>query len=136
MVKWAENIDMLKGCRTRIYGPKVSLIQYADDSLFFLQPKEEQIRYLRGLLLIFEVVAGLKVNFKKTKMFGIGPVHNLNALASLLNCSVAYLPDVYFGLPLGAKYKSTSLWQLVVERVDKQLATWKGNYLSKGGKWY
>jgi hypothetical protein len=40
----------------------------------------------------------------------------------------------YLGLPLGASFKETAIWNLVLERVEKRLASWKRLYLSKGGK--
>ncbi|XP_009630460.2 uncharacterized protein [Nicotiana tomentosiformis] len=44
------------------------------------------------------------------------------------------LPTTYLGLPLGALQKDTSVWNPVIERVEKQLAGWQKWYLSKGGK--
>ena len=40
----------------------------------------------------------------------------------------------YLGLPLGATFKETTIWNLVLERVEKRLTSWKRLYLSKGGK--
>jgi len=37
------------------------------------------------------------------------------------------------GLPLGASYKATSIWNGVIEKMKRQLAGWKKLYLSKGG---
>ncbi len=40
----------------------------------------------------------------------------------------------YLGLPLGAKFNSTSIWNPILEKIEKRLAGWKRIYLSKGGK--
>jgi hypothetical protein len=40
----------------------------------------------------------------------------------------------YLGLPLGATFKEQTIWNPVLERVEKRLASWKRLYLSKGGK--
>jgi hypothetical protein len=40
----------------------------------------------------------------------------------------------YLGLPLGASFKSISIWNGVIEKVERRLASWKKLYLSKGGK--
>ncbi len=37
------------------------------------------------------------------------------------------------GLPLGATYKETSIWN-IIEKIEKRLMGWKRLYLSKGGK--
>ncbi|XP_059456405.1 uncharacterized protein LOC132186445 [Corylus avellana] len=55
-------------------------------------------------------VSGLKVNLGKSKIVAIGEVENIGVLASILGCSVAELPMKYLGLPLGAPYKDTIMW--------------------------
>jgi hypothetical protein len=55
-------------------------------------------------------------------------------LAHLLGCRVASLPLTYLGLPLGASYKSVSIWNGVIEKMERRLAGWKRMFLSKGGR--
>ena len=55
-------------------------------------------------------------------------------VASMLGCKVRKLPTSYLGLPLGAPYKSTRVWDVVEERFRKRLSLWKRQYLSKGGR--
>jgi hypothetical protein len=45
-----------------------------------------------------------------------------------------YLPLTYLGLPLGASYKFVSIWNGVIEKMERRLAGWKCMYLSKGGR--
>ena len=40
----------------------------------------------------------------------------------------------YLGLPLGAQFKETAIWNLIIEKMERHLAGWKRLYLSKGGK--
>jgi hypothetical protein len=40
----------------------------------------------------------------------------------------------YLGMPLGALFKSISIWNGVVEKMERRLASWKKLYLSKGGR--
>ena len=44
------------------------------------------------------------------------------------------LPTTYLGLPLGGLHKSCRVWDVVEERFKRKLATWKKQYLSKGGR--
>jgi hypothetical protein len=46
-------------------------------------------------------------------------------LADILGCEVASLPVKYLDLPLGASYKSTRIWDGVIEKVENRLASWK-----------
>ena len=52
----------------------------------------------------------------------------------LLGCGQSYLPLKYLGLPLGEKFKDLSVWNPILERMERRLAGWKRMYLPKGGK--
>jgi hypothetical protein len=40
----------------------------------------------------------------------------------------------YLGMPLRALFKSISIWNGVIEKVERRLTSWKKLYLSKGGR--
>ena len=61
-------------------------------------------------------------------------VDNAGELAAVLGCGMASLPLKYFGLPLGASFKAKFIWDDVVEKIDRRLASWKWMYLSNGGR--
>lgn len=107
---------------------------YVDDSLIFCSPDKEQLGLLRSILIWFEIVSGLRVNLKKSEMFSVGSGVDLSSLAEGWGCKVGYLPTSYLGLPLGASFKLTSVWEPVIERFEKKLSGWKRGYISKGGK--
>lgn len=46
------------------------------------------------------------------------------------------LPTKYLGLPLGASHKDLAMWNPVIGKVERKLAGWQKQYLSKGGKEY
>ncbi|GJS77798.1 reverse transcriptase domain, reverse transcriptase zinc-binding domain protein [Tanacetum coccineum] len=50
----------------------VSHLQYADDMIFFGKWSRENAKALMCILKSFEEVSGLKVNFNKSKLYGIG----------------------------------------------------------------
>jgi hypothetical protein len=112
----------------------VNHILFADDTLIFCGAQEEQIRHLRCIFLCFEAASGLRINLGKSEIVPIGEVENVERLANLLGCRVASLPMTYLGLPLGASYKSTSIWNGVIEKIERRLAGWKRMYLSKGAQ--
>jgi hypothetical protein len=100
----------------------------------FCGAQEEQIRHLRCIFLGFEAAFGLRINLGKSEIVPIGGVEDVERLANLLGCWVASLPMTYLGLPLGASYKSTSIWNGVIEKMERRLAGWKRMYLSKGAR--
>ena len=107
---------------------------FADDTLIFCGDDSEQAWHLRGVFIWFQAISGLKINLSKSELVPVGTVQNVPELASILGCHVASLPLTYLGLPLGASFKSKSIWAGVVERMEKRLAGWKRMYLSKGGR--
>lgn len=57
-------------------------------------------------------------------------VSSLMELEDIMLCSTSFVPTNYLGLPLGVKYKSTLIWNAVIEKFEKNLAPWKKQYLS------
>ena len=76
----------------------------------------------------------MKVNIGKSEIVLVGEVNNIVALANILLCRVGRLPMKYLGMPLGTSFKSTAIWNLILEKMEKKLSMWKHLYLSKGGR--
>jgi len=74
------------------------------------------------------------INLGKSELVPIGEVENVDNLAHILGSRVASLPMTYLGLLLGASFKATSIWNGIIEKVERRLASWKKLYLSKGGR--
>ena len=76
-------------------------------------------------------MTGLKVNIVKSEMVPIGEVNNVHALAKILGCRVGALPMTSLGMLLGASNKAPSIWNPILEKIERRLAGWKKLYLSK-----
>ena len=70
----------------------------------------------------------------KSEIVPVGEVRNIQSLANILQCRVGSLPMTYLGMPLGTLYKTPSIWNPILERMEKKLSGWKRLYLSKGGR--
>lgn len=55
----------------------------------------------------------------------VGHVPHQEELANIMNCSISSLPLKYMGLPLGASFNSKAIWDGVVEKMERRLASWK-----------
>ena len=84
------------------------------------------------MLSCFQAFTGLKINVRKNEIIPVGEVNNLDALANILHCRVGILPMKYLGMPLGTSFKTTSIWNPILEEMEKKLSGWKRLYLSKG----
>ncbi|GJR57768.1 putative RNA-directed DNA polymerase, eukaryota, reverse transcriptase zinc-binding domain protein [Tanacetum coccineum] len=113
----------------------VSHLQFADDALIMGEWSKINVLNLSRLLTCFHLASGLKVNFNKSKLFGIGVCEvERNSLASLIGCQPSNFPCNYLGLPIGANMSRCDNWLPLLERFHKRLSSWKAKTLSFGGR--
>ncbi|XP_026442407.1 uncharacterized protein LOC113341915 [Papaver somniferum] len=105
MIKQAQEQGILTGFQVKPDVKIVSHLQFADDTLIFLDADVEQVRNLRLVLLSFEILTGLKINFSKSQIYGVGYDGDLSIFSSILGYYHGSLPTCYLGLPLGDKKK-------------------------------
>ncbi|KAJ9680329.1 hypothetical protein PVL29_019598 [Vitis rotundifolia] len=131
----AEERNLLEGFRVGRNRTRVSHLQFADDTIFFSNTREEDLQTLKSLLLVFGHISGLKVNLDKSNIYGINLEQNhLSRLAELLDCKASGWPIPYLGLPLGGNPKTCGFWDPVVERISRRLDGWQKAFLSFGGR--
>lgn len=71
-------------------GPNLTHLQFADDTLIFSQANLEEIQLIKRLLRVFEVRSGLRINYHKTVLCGIGVYdRELQSYAQVLNAKPA-----------------------------------------------
>ena len=103
-------------------GICVSHLLFVDDTILFCDASREQILSIRLVLTCFQAFTSLKVNVGKSEIVPIGEVRNIQSLANILQYRVESLPMIYLGMPLGTLYKTPSIWNLILERMDKKLS--------------
>ncbi|XP_026378866.1 uncharacterized protein LOC113273346 [Papaver somniferum] len=132
----AETDSLLGGFLSSSYtnAVKVSHLQFADDTLVFLDDNVDQVRNLKYILLWYQCISGLKTNFSKCNLFGVGNVQDIEGMAEIMGCSCDCFPTQYLGMPLGDKSNTASKWDRIVEICKARLASWKRKTLSRAGK--
>ena len=111
---------------------QVSHLLFADDTLVYSEDSRDQILYLSWVLLWFEALSRMRINLDESSILPVGDVENLDLLALELGCKVGSLPTTYLGLPLGARHKSTKVWDAVEEKFRERLTYGKDNTSPKG----
>ncbi|RVW71380.1 putative ribonuclease H protein [Vitis vinifera] len=135
MLVRAEERNMLEGFRVGRNRTRVSHLQFADDTIFFSNTREEDLQTLKSLLLAFGHISGLKVNLDKSNIYGINLDHaHMSRLAETLGCKASGWPILYLGLPLGGNPRAGGFWDPVIERISRRLDGWQKAYLSFGGR--
>lgn len=67
--------------------------------LIFCDGDKDQLRYLRVILVIFEGMSGLHKNWRRSFLYPINEVHNMNVMAFVLGGEVGTLPTIYLRTP-------------------------------------
>jgi hypothetical protein len=95
--------NMFTGYRVGEQDPvAVSHLRFADDTLLLGAKSWANVRALRAVLVLFETMSGLKVNFNKSMLVGVNISDSwLSEAASVLHCRVGKIPFLYLGLPIG-----------------------------------
>nr|GEU80731.1 hypothetical protein [Tanacetum cinerariifolium] len=139
----ALNVALLNACNNNaFYGVKVgkenihvSHLQFADDALIMGEWSWLNGTNLSRILTCFNLAFGLKINFHKSKLYGVGVTTlEVNSLASMIGCLPSKFLCTYLGLPIGGNMSRCANWGILVDKFNKRLSTWKAMSLSFGGR--
>lgn len=95
----AQSANLLTGLGNS--SRKTLNLHFADDTLIFLEANPWMVENLKFLLLGFESLSGLKINFHKSALVPLNISNNLaTSLANQLGCQLSTLPITYLRVPL------------------------------------
>ncbi|GKA53023.1 RNA-directed DNA polymerase, eukaryota [Tanacetum coccineum] len=126
--KFLLNIMRRMGFGVKVGENKVAVshLQYADDTIFFGEWNKDNAKSLMCILKCFEEVSRLRVNYNKSKLYGIGVEDKeLSDMARWMGCGIGEFPFMYLGLPIGENMRRINDWKVVVDKFKSRLADWK-----------
>ena len=99
--------------------------------MLLFQPDADSIATVKALLLSFELMSGLKINFHKCEMLSMGiDSEEGQRIADLLNCKVGKFPFMYLGLPLVPRRVTIDEWAPLTGKAGKKVSPWRGKFMS------
>ena len=135
LFKRARDCGLIKGTKVGNEGPVISHLQFADDTIVFCDSEREEVINVKRILRCFELLSGLKINFYKSTVCGVGiKDEEVKELARALRCKTDVLPMKYLGLPIGASPRRRKTWEPVIHKFKKKLSSWKNKFLSFAGR--
>ena len=135
IIKRAKVDGQIEGVVPHLVDGGLSILQYADDTILFMEHDIEKAKNLKLILSAFEQLSGLKINFHKSELFCFGDAQaEANQYAELFGCEVGEFPISYLGIPIHFRRLTIAQWKHVEERLQKRLSSWKGKLLSLGGR--
>ena len=97
----AKDAGQVGGLVPHLVDRGVSILQYANDTIIFMEHDLAKARNMKLVLCLFEQLTGLKINLHKSELFCIGRAkEEQEAYKQLFGCELGALPFTYLGIPI------------------------------------
>jgi hypothetical protein len=131
----AKVASHIQGVVPHLISGGVSHLQYADDTMILIQNTQEGLINLKFLLLCFELLSGMKINFHKSEVIVMGVVEAEQArVARLLNCKQGKFPFTYLGFTMSDHKLTMADVEPLVALVGKCAMPWQGIFMSSAAR--
>src|ERR1041385_8254855 len=135
MIERVKLDGQIEGVVPNLVDGGLSILQYADDTILFMDHDLDKAANLKLILSAFEQLSGLKINFHKSELFCFGEAQDARVqYAEIFGCEQGQFPIMYLGIPIHYRILANAEWKHVEKRLQKRLASWKGKLLSLGGR--
>ena len=125
----------LTGFQSASLSGGIPLLQYADDTTFFIQGSTKTAQTLSIMMDIFSYFSGLRLNRAKFTLVGFSlSAEELSGCSQILETPIGTLPIRYLGVPLVDRRLWIQDWQPVLEKVETRLGGWRVPLLSRSGR--
>jgi hypothetical protein len=99
LISRAKETKQIKGVVPHLVDEGLSVLQYADDIIIFIDNDLERAKNIKLLLCAFEQLSGLMINFHKNELFCYAAAKaNQIEYAQIFGCNVGSFPFRYLGI--------------------------------------
>jgi hypothetical protein len=110
-IKRAKSEGLLSGVVPHLVDDGLSILQYADDTILFMDHNLEHAHNMKTILCAFEQLSSLKINFHKSEIFCFGEVMNYESqYMELFGYNSGSFPIRYLGISIHYRKLSNSDW--------------------------
>ena len=101
LIERAKADGQIEGVVPHLVDGGLSILQYADDTILFMEHDIEKEKNLKLIMSAFEQLSGLKINFHKSELFCFGEAQDeANMYADLFGCGLGQFPLSYLDIPI------------------------------------
>ncbi|EOY00030.1 Uncharacterized protein TCM_009396 [Theobroma cacao] len=133
MIKKVEVSGKCKGVQIAKRGFRISHLQFADDTLLFCNNELDELLGPKRILKCFQSVSGLKINYQKSQLLGIGiKEHMVEKWTRVINCKVGNvwkwdipLRRTLFYWERSQWYTTKSFCKMVLNTNSEESKIWK-----------
>jgi hypothetical protein len=102
----------------------LSILQYAGDTILFLEHDLEQAKNLKIILCVIEQLSSLKISFHKSELFCYGEAKDyMDQYSQIFGCEMGHFTFRYLGIPMNHKKLSNKDWKAIEEQFQKKLSS-------------
>jgi retron-type reverse transcriptase len=117
LISRAKEAEQIHGMVSHLVDEGLSVLQYADDTVIFMDNALERAKNMKLLLCAFEQLSELKINFHKSELFCYGASNaNQFEYTQIFGCNVGSFPFRYLGIPMQHRKLMNKDWKHVEER--------------------
>jgi hypothetical protein len=134
LVKTAKR-GYIGGLMDSLYPEGVISLQYADDTLLFLKHDYQVACHLKWLLVCFEKLSGMKINYNKSDLVPVNlEEEETKMYARIFYFKLGSFPFKYLGVPLHHEKLRREDIQPVVDTILNRIPVWQGRLMSYGAR--
>jgi hypothetical protein len=101
LIKRAKEEGQISGIVPHLVDDGILILQYADDTIIFMDHDLHKAQNMKLLLCAFEQVSGLKINFHKSELFYFGEAQEVaDQYAEMLGCRIGEFSLTYLVIPI------------------------------------
>jgi hypothetical protein len=110
-------------------------LQYADNTLIFLEKDEGNAVNLKWTLTCFEQISRMKINYHKSELMAINIEQGeMQSYLDIFQCVAGAFPMKYLGIPLHFEKLRREDLQPLIDSLLSRMAGWRGKLLSSKEK--
>ena len=124
LINRAKHDGQISGVLPHLIDDGLSILQYADDTIIFIDNDPKQANNLKLLLYAFEQLSGLNINFHKSEIFCYDAAKEMEPFyTTLFGCNAGEYPFRYLGIPMHHRQLLNFEWRKVEERFQQKLSS-------------
>jgi len=121
LIERSTKLDHFRGLVPHLVEGGLSIVQYADDTILFMEDDLDKAKNPKTVLYAFKKLSGLKINFHKSELFYFGEAkEKVDAYVALFGCKEGVIPFRYLGIPMSHRKLSNKDWGIIEERFQKK----------------
>jgi hypothetical protein len=120
MIARAKEDGQVDGLIPHLVDGGVSILQYVDDTIIFMEDNLEKALNMKLMLSIFEQLSSLKINFHKSEVFCFGRAKdNEQKYHNLFGCESGAFPFKYLRIPIHFRKLMNGEWKPIEDRFER-----------------